>query len=75
MTPLIRRDSVRFDPIHGDTRHRVPPRIRRRPVRSVLPDVVEGADPATAADALAQNMRRFMAAFAGGFVFFSILIF
>lgn len=67
MSPLISRDSVRFDPLYGDTRHRVPPRARHARRR------VAANDTETASSA--RYLHQFMTAFAGGLVFFSVLIF
>lgn len=69
MSPLISRDSARFDPIYGDTRHRAPPRLRHMPLKPV--NVYRGQDET----ASVRDVRQFMTAFAGGLVFFSILIF
>lgn len=66
MSPLIARDSLRFDPIYGDTRYRVPPRSRARTRRVAAEAAAPGSEPYT---------RQFMTAFAGGLVFFSVLIF
>lgn len=68
MTPLISRDALRFDPIYGDTRHRVPPRSRVRASR-----VIHRSEDARPGSSL--YTQQFMSAFAGGLVFFSILIF
>ena len=69
MTPLISRSVPRFDPIYGDTRYRVPPRPRQR-LRHARFAVATMADAPSPSD-----MRQFLTAFAGGLVFFSILIF
>ncbi len=67
MNPLIRRDSIRFDPLYGDTRHRVPPRARQPRSRAMASED-EGA-------VGTRSFYQFMTAFTGGLVFFSILIF
>lgn len=71
MTPMIRRDTARFDPIHGDTRHRVPTRRRTRARHTVVNE--PAPDPRLFKTG--RDVRQFLTAFAGGFVFFSILIF
>ncbi len=71
MTPLISRNAARFDPIVGDTRHRVPPRRRMRARHTVLRD--EPADPRLFKTG--RDVRQFLTAFAGGFIFFSVMIF
>ena len=69
MTPLISRSVPRFDPIYGDTRYRVPPRPRQRPRSAAFAMVALSEAPSSS------DMRQFLTAFAGGLVFFSILIF
>lgn len=69
MTRMISRDASRFDPIHGDTRHRAPPRLRTR--RSRMARVVAEAPSLPPG----RDVRQFLTAFAGGFVFLSALIF
>lgn len=72
MTPLISRDAARFDPIHGDTRYRVPPRRRTRARHTVLTHERE-TDPRLFKTG--RDVRYFLVAFAGGFTFFSAMIF
>ena len=69
MTPLISRSVPRFDPIYGDTRYRVPPRPRPRPRSAAFAMVALSEAPSSS------DMRQFLTAFAGGLMFFSILIF
>ena len=69
MTPLISRSVARFDPIFGDTRYRVPPRLRQRRRTATFAAVAVAEAPSPS------DIRQFLTAFAGGLVFFSILIF
>lgn len=72
MTPLISRDTVRFDPILGDTRHRVPPRRRTRARHTAL---AHEPAPDPRLFKTGRDVRQFMTAFVGGLTFFSIMIF
>ncbi|HZF43526.1 MAG TPA: hypothetical protein VEZ48_08970 [Sphingomonadaceae bacterium] len=71
LAPLISR----FDPIYGDTRYRVPPPLRSR-VAAAQASAADAIPPAANDDAPRRDdLRQFLIAFAGGLVFFSILIF
>lgn len=74
MMPPISRSVPRFDPIHGDTRYRVPPRPMRRLQRQG-PGAAAFAVSAFSEAPSSSDMRQFLTAFAGGLLFFSILIF
>ena len=67
MTSMISRDAFRFDPIYGDVRHRAPPRLRARRSKMALPEAP--------ASTRGRDVRQFLTAFAGGFVFLSVMIF
>lgn len=70
MEPLINRDALRYDPTYGVTRYRVPPRHRPRVITA---NMMETADEPTVGSE--RYARHFMTAFAGGLVFFSVMIF
>jgi len=74
LAPLISRYAPRFDPIHGDTRYRVPPPLRERIRAQASP---ANTIPAAANDDAPRgdDLRQFLTAFAGGLIFFSVLIF